>query len=51
VDSKTGDEWEGDEESLDEEEEEDEEPNKDNVAADVQAFLDKQTAEREKAGG
>jgi hypothetical protein len=51
VDSKTGDEWEGDEESSDEEEEEDEEPNKDDVAADVQAFLDKQTTEREKAGG
>jgi hypothetical protein len=35
VDSKTGVEWEGDEDSSDEEEEEDEEPNKTDVSADV----------------
>jgi hypothetical protein len=48
VDSKTGAKWEGSEESFDDEEEEDEPP-KDDVEADVQAFIDKQAAEKEKA--
>jgi hypothetical protein len=49
VNFKTKVEWEGDEDSSDEEEEEDKGPNNDDVVADVQAFLDKQAAEREKA--
>jgi hypothetical protein len=48
VDSKTGAEWEGSEESSDDEEEEEEDP-KDDVEADVHAFINKQAAEKEKA--
>jgi hypothetical protein len=50
VDSKTGVEWEGDEDSSEEDDEEEEEGGpKDDVEADVQAFIDKEAAEREKA--
>jgi hypothetical protein len=50
VDSKTGVEWEGDEDISEEDDEEEEEGGpKDDVEADVQTFIDKEAAEREKA--